>query len=378
MPIYIHNLPEWPKFRWQNDELTGQIGQVRYRQGLLIGRMRSLGTKLRDEATLDSRTEEVLKSSEIEGEELDRKQVRSSVANRLGIDIGATIKSDRNVDGVVEMILDATINFDMPLTESRLFAWHAALFPSGYTGMHKITPGAWRTDRDGPMQVVSGAMGHERVHYEAPAAGRVPQEMVRFLDWFNDDEHAIEPVLKAAVAHFWFVTIHPFEDGNGRIGRAIMDMALARSEQTNHRYYSMSAQIRSERTKYYDFLEDSQKGDLDITNHLSWFLGCLDRALTRAEFTLASVLRKAQFWERFANAAINARQRNIVTRLLDGFEGKLNTSKWAKITKSSQDTALRDIEDLIKRGILVKDPAGGRSTSYSLIDLSTSINEKSG
>jgi Fic family protein len=366
MTTYIYELDNWPDFRWRRDGLSSPLAQVRYQQGFLVGRMGSLGATLRNEATLASRTEEVLKSSEIEGEDLDRKQVRSSVARRLGIDIGVSVRSDRHVDGVVQMVLDATDNFDKPLDEERLFGWHAALFPTGYSNMTKITVGAWR---DGPMQVVSGPMGRDRVHYEAPPPDRVPDEMVRFLAWFNDEQLDIDPVIKAGIAHFWFVTIHPFEDGNGRIGRAIMDMALARSERTRHRFYSMSAQIRRERDKYYDYLEDSQKGDLDITNHLTWFLDCLDRALSGAADTLANVLRKAGFWERFAGANLNQRQRTIVTRLLDGFEGKLNTSKWAKIAKTSQDTALRDIEDLIAKGILVKDPAGGRSTSYSLTAL---------
>jgi len=330
--------------------------------------MERLGFTLRAEATLQTRTEEVLKSSEIEGEVLDREQVRSSVARRLGMDIGALTPADRHVDGVVEMILDATERYDMPLTAERLFGWHAALFPTGRSGMTKITVGAWRNARSGPMQVVSGPIGRERVHYEAPIASRLKKEMRAFLDWFNT-ENAIDPVLKAGIAHLWFVTIHPFDDGNGRIARAIADQALARSEKSAQRFYSVSAQIRQERNSYYDILEATQKGDLDITPGLEWFLGCLDRAFGGAETILAVVLTKARFWELHAGASLNDRQRTIINRLLDGFEGKLTSSKWAMLTKCSQDTALRDIDDLVQRGILTKDAAGGRSTSYSLAEI---------
>jgi Fic family protein len=330
--------------------------------------MERLGFTLRAEATLQTRTEEVLKSSEIEGEVLDRDQVRSSVARRLGMDIGALTPVDRHVDGVVEMILDATERYDMPLTAERLFGWHAALFPTGRSGMTKITVGAWRNARSGPMQVVSGPIGRERVHYEAPIASRLKKEMRAFLDWFNT-ENAIDPVLKAGIAHLWFVTIHPFDDGNGRIARAIADQALARSEKSAQRFYSVSAQIRQERNSYYDILEATQKGDLDITPWLEWFLGCLDRAFGGAETILAVVLTKARFWELHAGASLNDRQRTIINRLLDGFEGKLTSSKWAMLTKCSQDTALRDIDDLVQRGILTKDAAGGRSTSYSLAEI---------
>jgi Fic family protein len=309
----------------------------------------------------------VTKSSEIEGEVLDKEQVRSSIARRLGMDIGALAPIDRLVEGVVEMMLDATQNFDQALTEERLLGWHAALFPTGRSGMRRITVGAWRTEKAGPMQVVSGPIGRERVHFEAPEAPRLKAEMRAFLKWF-DATDSIDPVLKAAVAHLWFVTIHPFEDGNGRIARAIADMALARAEGTPQRFYSMSAQIRAERGAYYDILETTQKGDLDITDWLQWFVGCLDRAFDGAEQILAAVLRKSRFWERPTAAELNERQRKVLNRLLDGFEGKLTSSKWAALTKTSQDTALRDIDDLVKRGILVKEAAGGRSTSYSLVD----------
>jgi Fic family protein len=308
----------------------------------------------------------VLKSSEIEGEKLDRDQVRSSIARRLGIDIGGLTPADRDVEGVVEMMLDATQRYDEPLTGRRLFAWHAALFPTGRSGMAKIRVGAWRDDKTGPMQVVSGAIGKERVHYEAPAAERLRDEMRKFLDWF-ENEKSTDPVLKAGVAHLWFVTIHPFDDGNGRIARAIADMALARCERSPQRFYSMSAQIRQERKAYYEILEATQKGELDITPWLEWFLDCLGRAFERAETILGAVLKKARFWEKYAATIFNDRQRSVVNRLLNGFEGKLTSSKWAKLAKCSHDTALRDIEDLVEKRVLKKDAAGGRSTSYSLV-----------
>ena len=361
----IHNLADWPQFRWSHGALESKLAAVRHRQGRLIGRMEGLGFRLRAEAVLQSLTEETLKSNEIEGEMLDRDQVRSSIARRLGIDIGALVPADRNVEGVVEMILDATQSYTAPLTKARLFNWHAALFPTGRTGMTKIRVGAWRDDASGPMQVVSGPVGRERVHYEAPAAGSVDREMRAFVAWFNKPD-LVDPVLRAALAHLWFVTIHPFDDGNGRIARAIADMALARSEGSPQRFYSMSAQIRMERGAYYGILEATQKGDLDITGWIKWFLGCLDRAFDGAEIILASVLAKARFWERHAGAPLQDRQRLVINRLMDGFEGKLTSSKYAKLTKCSQDTASRDIDDLIARRILLKDPAGGRSTSYSL------------
>jgi len=366
MPTYIHELPDWPKFRWSQDALAALLAEVRHRQGRLIGRMEGLGFSLRSEAMLETLTEDVLKSSEIEGEILDRDQVRSSIARRLGMDIGGLQPVDRNVEGIVEMMLDATRGFDQPLTQERLFGWHAAMFPTGRSGLMKITVGAWRTDAGGPMQVVSGPMGREKVHYQAPAAARLDEEMAGFLAWFEAGT-GIDPVLKAGLAHLWFVTIHPFDDGNGRMARAIADMALARSEASAQRFYSMSNQIRQERQNYYNALERTQKGDLDVTSWLEWFLLCLSRAIDTAEATLAGVLTKARFWEANAAKPINERQRLILNRLLDGFEGKLNTSKWAKIAKCSQDTAYRDILDLVEQGILQKNPEGGRSTSYSLV-----------
>ena len=362
---YIHERSGWPGFRWDHKRVSARLVDVRHRQGRLIGRMEGLGFQLRAEAVLNTLTEDVLKSSEIEGETLDRDQVRSSIARRLGLDIGGLRPADRDVEGVVEMMLDATQGYDKPLTARRLYDWHAALFPTGRSGMSKIRVGAWRDDKTGPMQVVSGAIGKENVHYEAPVADRLRDEMRRFLEWFEKDS-STDLVLKAGVAHLWFVTIHPFDDGNGRIARAIADMVLARSERSPQRFYSMSAQIRQERKAYYEILEATQKGELDITVWLEWFLDCLGRAFDQAETILATVLNKARFWERFEKVEFNERQRNMVNRLLNGFEGKLTSSKWAKLAKCSHDTALRDIEDLIRKKVLAKDAAGGRSTSYSL------------
>lgn len=361
---YIHEQPNWPSLHWSDEQLTQPLAAVRHRQGRLIGRMEALGFPLQEEAVLHALTEDVLKSSEIEGEILDKEQVRSSIARRLGMDIGGLVATDRNAEGVVEMMLDATQNYAKPLTAERLFGWHAALFPTGRSGMGRITVGAWREDATGPMQVVSRPIGRERVHYEAPAATRLDEEIAKFLDWF--ETAAPDPVLKAGIAHLWFVTIHPFDDGNGRIARAIADLTLARAEGTKQRFYSMSAQIRAERKTYYDMLEATQKGGLDITGWLLWFIGCLDRAFNGSEAILTNVMSKARFWEKLAAQPLNDRQCTMMNRLLDGFEGKLTSSKWAKIAKTSPDTALRDINGLVERGILVKDPAGGRSTSYSL------------
>ena len=368
MPTYIHELPNWPRFRWSSDGLAKRLAAVRLRQGRLIGHMQALGFRQQEEAVLTTLTEDVLKSSEIEGEILDKEQVRSSIARRLGMDIGALSPADREVEGVVEMMLDATQNFESELTEERLFDWHAALFPTGRNSMSKIIVGAWRDAKSAPMRVVSGPIGREKVHYEAPAAGRLAAEMKSFLEWFNAEDN-IDPVIKAALAHLWFVTIHPFDDGNGRIARAIADMSLARSENSSQRFYSMSAQIRLERKAYYDVLEATQKNELDITPWLEWFLDCLDGAFDGAEKTLSAVFRKADFWKKHAAAKINERQRDILNRLLDGFAGKLTSSKWALIEKCSPDTALRDIQDLVDQGILVKDEGGGRSTSYSLTNI---------
>ncbi len=339
-----------------------------------MGRMEGLGFVSQNEAVLATLTQDVLKSSEIEGEILNPDQVRSSIARRLGIDIAGAIPADRDVEGVVEMMLDATQHFGDPLTQERLFGWHAALFPTGYGGIHPIRVGDWRDDSKGAMQVISGPISRERVHFQAPAAKRLQHEMDAFLAWLNkasnannpSGEEVIDPVLKAAVAHLWFVTIHPFDDGNGRIARAIADWALARSEGSSQRFYSMSAQIRTERNAYYDMLERTQKSTLDITGWIEWFLACLDRAITATEATLGAVFRNATFWDKHAGGTINERQRKMLNKLFDGFEGKLTSTKWAMIAKCSQDTAQRDIQGLIELEILIKDAAGGRSTSYSL------------
>jgi Fic family protein len=365
MTLFVHQLPDWPRFHWDRDTLAAPLAEIRHRQGRLLGRMEALGFALQKEAELETLTLDVVKSSEIEGESLNPDQVRSSIARRLGLDAGGTEPADRHVEGMVEMMLDATQNFAAPLTTDRLFGWHAALFPTGRSGMRKIIVAAWRDDASGPMQVVSGPASREKVHYEAPAAPRLPDEMAKFLAWANENDWT-DGVLRAALAHLWFVTIHPFDDGNGRVARAIADWQLARSESSAQRFYSMSAQIRRERNDYYDILERTQKGTLDITPWLQWFLACLGRAFDGTETTLAAVMRKARFWERSRQLAINERQRAVLNRLLDGFTGTLTTKKWATLAKCSHDTALRDIQGLIDEGLLKKEAGGGRSTSYSL------------
>jgi len=365
MSDYSHQLPDWPQYRWDLDRLAEPLAAVSRQQGRLIGHMEGLGFQLRQEAVLQTLTNDVLKTSEIEGEKLDAEQVRSSIARRLGMDIAGMQPAGRNVEGVVEMMLDATRNFAEELTDERLFGWHASLFPTGRSGMAKIMVGAWRDDRSGPMRVVSGPLGREEVHYEAPAAERLDKEMTSFLKFFNDGP-SMDPLLKAALAHLWFVTIHPFDDGNGRIARAIADMQLARSEGSSQRFYSMSAQIREERKTYYEILEHTQQGTMDITPWMEWFLACLGRAIARAQQTLANILAKARFWDILRNVSLNERQHSMLNRLLDGFEGNLTTAKWAALAKCSHDTALRDIQDLLKKGILTQNPGGSRSTSYSL------------
>ncbi len=364
--MYIYEQNNWPRFTWDAKQLSQPLAATRHKQGRLIGHMEALGFNFRQEAILQTLTADVLKTSEIEGERLDADQVRWSIARRLGMDVGALKPPDRNVEGVVEMMLDATGQYRQPLTAERLFGWRAALFPTGRSGMMKINTGAWRDDSNGPMQVVSGPVGREHVYFEAPAAEKLNGEMNAFLDWFNNN-HANDPVVKAAIAHLWYVTLHPFHDGNGRIARAITDMLLARSEDSSQRFYSMSAQIRQERNEYYEILEATQKGGLDITPWLIWFLDCMGSAIEGAQTTLAAVLAKARFWEEVAGTAMNERQRMVLNRLLDGFEGKINTSKYAKLTKSSTDTALRDIQFLVDSGILVRNAEGGRSTSYDLV-----------
>ena len=371
---YIHQTDIWPKFTWDHQRIASVLGPVRNRQGRLLGRMEALGFPLRNEAVLQTLTLEVIKSGEIEGETLDLAQVRSSIARRLGMDVAGMVPSDRHVEGVVEMMMDAAQNFDKPLTKDRLFDWHASLFPTGRSGMRKIAAGAWRFDADGPMRVVSGPVGREKVHFVAPEADRLEGEMREFLKWFKNSED-LDPVLKAGIAHLWFVTVHPFEDGNGRMARAIADMQLARADGSRERFYSMSVQVRQERNAYYDILEKTQqstdvtKDGVNITPWLEWFLGCLGRALDTTENTLAKVFKKAHFWEAHVSIPLNERQRTIVNKLFDAFEGKLTTSKWSKITKCSQDTAWRDINDLIEKGVLIKEAAGGRSTSYALKEI---------
>jgi Fic family protein len=365
MTRYIHELKAWPDFHWKDDQLIHPLSRVRNKQGRLLGKLEGLGFHLREEATLETLTLDVIKSSEIEGEKLPADQVRSSIAKKLGIEVAGNIKINRDVEGVVEMMLDATQKFDQPLSQNRLFGWHASLFPGGRSGLHKIKIGSWRNDKSGPMQVVSGAMGKERVHFQAPEAPRLKNEMKIFLDWFNK-VMTNDPVLKAAIAHLWFVTVHPFDDGNGRIARAIADMQLSRADGSRQRFYSMSAQIQKERNGYYEILEKTQKGNLDITKWMLWFIDCLDRAITLSEETLSGIIHKVKFWETHRNVVLNERQRKLLNKFLDGFEGKLTSSKWAKIAKCSADTALRDIQDLIDKSILEKEDGGGRSTSYTI------------
>lgn len=362
---YIWQQTDWPQWRFDLARLSPLLARVHQSQGRLLGRMQHLGISLRDQATLRVLTEDVLKTCEIEGEQLNPASVRSSIARRLGVDIGALAPADRHVDGVVDMVLDATQNHPTRLSAQRLFSWHAALFPTGYSGLAKIRVGAWRDDAQGPMQVVSGPVGRQRIHYEAPPAHRLRAEMADFLRWFNAEQPS-DPLLKAGLAHLWFVTLHPFDDGNGRIARAVGDMALARAEQSAQRFYSLSAQIQRECKDYYDMLERTQKGTLDVTDWLAWFLACLLRAIEGADATLATVLAKAHFWQRWAGTPMNERQIKLLNLLLDGFEGKLTSSKWAAIAKCSPDTALRDISDLLEHGVLVKSEAGGRSTSYEI------------
>ena len=365
MNYYIHQKDNWPNFIWNSDEFVNLLSEARNLQGRLIGKMESLGFELRDEALLETLTLDVLKSAEIEGEMLKPEQVRSSIAQRLGIEFAGAITSDRNVDGMVEMMIDATHNCFKPLTTERLFDWHAALFPMGRSGIFKITVAEWRKDTSGQMQVVSGAAGREKVHFQAPDADFIEMEMKRFLNWFNE-ENKIDLVIKAAIAHLWFVTIHPFQDGNGRITRALTDMLLAQSDKSTQRFYSMSAQIRVERKEYYEILEKTQKGELNITEWIKWFLSCLINALKATDTILTRVLLKADFWNRHSKTIINERQKRVLNKLLDGFEGKLTSMKWAKIAKCSKDTAIRDINDLIDKEVLQKESAGGRSTNYEL------------
>jgi Fic family protein len=363
--MYLYNNQNWPIFEWNSEKLLPLLSYVRNQQGKLIGKMGALGFELRNEANLEILTLDIIKSSEIEGEILNKEQVRSSIARRLGLEISGLVYSDRNVDGIVDLMIDATKNFDKELNKERLFSWHAALFPTEQSGMYKIITGNWRDDSTGPMQIVSGALGKEKVHYQAPPAPQLENEMQLFFDWFNLEQKT-DLVLKAAIAHLWFVTIHPFEDGNGRISRALSDMLLARSDEQSYRFYSMSTQLRKERNAYYDILEKTQKSSLDITNWLEWFLNSLLHAIENSEKLLEKIIYKHSFWVKHTRVNINDRQRKILNMLMDDFEGVLNTSKWAKIGKCSQDTALRDIQDLIDKEIMVKREQGGRSTNYEL------------
>ncbi len=362
MPKYIYQYDSWPHFTWDEEAVQVILGKVRFLQGKLFGQMGTLGFSLKEETMLSTLTLDVLKSSEIEGVKLNYEQVRSSIARRLGIEYAGMVYSDRDVEGVVEMMLDATQNYQQPLDDERLFGWHAALFPTGRSGMHKIETACYRT---GEMQIVSGPMGREKVHFQSPPPSEVPRQMADFLNWLNQDIKA-DLALKAAIAHFWFIIIHPFDDGNGRIARAISDMMLARSENSSQRFYSLSSQILAERKVYYQVLQKVQFSKGDITEWLSWFLNCMHRALVASEEVIQKVLYKTEFWDKHKDTMLNARQRLMLNKLLDGFEGKLKSSKWAKITKSSPDTALRDIKDLIEKGILRQEASGGRSTNYEL------------
>lgn len=368
MAFYIHNRDNWTNFTWNGKKVLLKLSETRNLQGKLLGRMESLGFDLQNEAILNTLTLEIVNSSEIEGEILEKEKVRSSIARRLGIDIAGAVESERHIDGIVEMMLDATQRYDLPLTKERLFGWHSALFPTGWSNMFKITVADWRKDIKGSMQVVSGPLGREKVHFVAPAAERIESEMEKLLDWI-ETEKEVDPVLKAAISHLWFVTIHPFEDGTGRITRAITEMILARSDNSVKRFYSMSAQIRVERKHYYEVLERTQKGDSDITGWILWFLECLQEAINSTYDVLQRVLQKAEFWKTHSSTILNERQQKMIHRLLDGFTGKLTTTKWGKICKCSQDTALRDIQDLIKKDILQKEPSGGRSTNYELVEM---------
>ena len=364
--MYIYKNLQWPNFIWNFNSIAELLSNVRHKQGKLIGRMQGLGFEFQNEAVFEFITQDVLKTSEIEGEILSDDQVRSSLAKHLGVTLNNPVAVGKKIDGIVQLLLDATQNFKNLLTQRRMFDWHAGLFPTGRSGIRKIQIGTWRNDSDGPMQVISGPMGKKKVHFQAPSANKINSEINSFLKWFNQEEQKLDSVLKAAIAHLWFITIHPFEDGNGRIARAITDMALARSENIPQRFYSMSAQIQKERKEYYHILETTQNGSLDITFWLIWFLNCMERAIDGAHVTTERILWKANFWHSTHTKNLNQRQEFMLNLLIDGFKGKLTTSKWAVLSKCSQDTALRDIQDLVNRGILVKDLAGGRSTSYSL------------
>ena len=363
--MYIYHRPDWPHWTWDHQSLMPLVSRIRHQQGQLLGRVKWAGFPLKLEAQLEILALDILKSNAIEGNVLDPREVRSSIAKRLGVEIAGMSPTTRYVDGVVEMMIDATQRFDQELSEERLFGWHNCLFPTGRSGMFVITVGGWRTDHDGPMQVVSGGMGREKIHFEAPPARAVADEMARFIEWFNTSE--VEPLIKSAIAHLWFVTIHPFDDGNGRIGRALSDLLLTRSDQVPFRFYSVSAQIEQEKKGYYRELEIAQRGELEVTSWLTWYLECLESALLNSELLLEKIFARVAFWEAHRETSFNGRQRQMLTALLGDFVGKLKTSKWAKMCKCSHDTAARDINDLIQRGVLEREEAGGRSTSYRLV-----------
>lgn len=365
MAIYIHQLKNWPNLQWDEQEFNSLLSEVRILQGKLMGKVELLGFELKDEANLETLIQDVVQTSEIEGEILNPELVRSSIATRLGLEYSGLEHSDRHVDGIVELMLDATQNNNKTLTDERLFGWHAALFPTGRSGMHKIEVANWRS---GDMQVVSGGIGREIVHYEAPKAGQLASEMKNFIDWYNNDDQNLESLLKAALAHLWFITIHPFDDGNGRIARAITDMQLSKSDGVNQRFYSMSTEINKQKKSYYTILERTQKGDLDITDWIIWFLECLKNSILHSSVIVDKVVKKHHFWVKYASKISNERQQTMLNKLMDNFEGNLNTSKWAKMAKTSPDTALRDITDLVNKGILIKANSGGRSTHYILND----------
>lgn len=362
---YIHEFESWSNFTWRLDQLILPLSEVHFLQGRILGKMEALGFFLQNEAFLETLTLDVLKTSEIEGERLNAEQVRSSIARQLGLEIAGSIPSDRHVDGVVEMMLDATQNFNDPLTSDRLFNWHSALFPSGRSGMYPISVGQWRTDKKGPMQVVSGVFGNEKVHFQAPDSAKIPAEMALFLDWFNTN-NTLDSVIKAGIAHLWLLTIHPFDDGNGRIARAMTDLLMARSDTSAQRFYSLSAQIQLDRNAYYTILEKTQKGNLDLTEWLTWFLQTLIKALKSTDEVLKKVLAKADFWQKNSSISLNERQKKMLNKILDDFDGNITSEKWAKICKCSKDTAIRDLNDLLSKNILKKDDAGGRSTRYRM------------
>ena len=363
--MYIWELPDWPHFGWDAHRLAEPLANAHFKEGFFLSKMGRLGLAERYTAEVEALTEEAIKTSEIEGEHLNYESVRSSVARRLGVPNAALGPEDRRVEGIVEMTLDATKNFNTPLTRQRLFGWHAALFPTGYSRLRRINTGAWRDDADGPMEVKSGPFGHEKVHFQAPPAERLEAEMDAFLTWFNEPLR-IDPILKAAIAHLWFVTIHPFEDGNGRIARALADMVLAKSDKSSQRFYSLASEIRLERPDYYASLESAQQGDLEITERLMWFIECFSRAIDAAEVACTAVLRKADFWQRNASVSVNKRQRNMLNTVLDGFKGNLTARKWAVIEKCSIPTAQRDIRELVDQGLLVRNEGGSKNASYSI------------